>query len=87
MNYKVGDKVVFKNLIRNSAEDWVMSERQFEQVKSYLEKIGTVEEIEKRYNDNSTVSYFVTVRFNSGFVLRRVNRFAFEPYEVDFDFI
>jgi len=87
MNYKVGDKVVFKNIIRDSAEEWLLSERQFQQVRSYLDKIGTIEEIEKRYNDNETVSFFVTVRFNSGFVLQRVNRFAFEPYEVDFDFI
>ena len=87
MSYEIGDKVIFKHIIRNKAEDWQMSERQFEQVKSYLGKIGTVKEIEKRYNDNSTVSYFLTVRFSSGFRLDRVNRFAFLPFETDFDYI
>ena len=87
MSHKVGDKVTFKYLIRNTAKDWQMSERQFEQVESYLGKIGTIEEIEKRYNDNSTVSYFLTVRFSSGFRLERVNRLAFQPFEVDFEYI
>jgi hypothetical protein len=87
MNYKVGDKVVFDNIMRDSAEDWMMSERQYAKVKSYLGRIGTISEIEKRYNDNETVSYFITVQFISGFTLHRVNRLAFTPYEVDFDFI
>ena len=87
MNYKVGDKVVFEDIMRDSAEEWMMSDEQFDKVKSYLGKIGTISEIEKRYNDNETVSYFVTVKFNSGFVLHRVNRLAFILYEADFDFI
>ena len=87
MNYKVGDKVVFENVMSDSAEDWMMTEEQFDKVKSYLGKIGTISEMEKRYNDNETVSYFITVKFNSGFVLHRVNRLAFVLYEADFDFI
>ena len=87
MNYKVGDKVVFENVMSDSAEDWMMTEEQFNKVKSYLGKIGTISEMEKRYNDNETVSYFITVKFNSGFVLHRVNRLAFVLYEADFDFI
>ena len=87
MNYKVGDKVVFEDIMRDSAEEWMMSDEQFDKVKSYLGKIGTISEIEKRYNDNETVSYFVTVKFNSGFILHRVNRLAFILYEADFDFI
>ena len=87
MNYKVGDKVVFETLMRDSAEDWMMNERQFNKVKSYLGRIGTISEIEKRYNDNETVSYYLTVQFISGFTLHRVNRLAFVPYEVNFDYI
>jgi len=87
MIYEVGDKVVFDNLMSDNAEDWLMNERQYDVVKSYLGKIGTIREIEKKYNDNKTISYFITVHFNSGFVLHRVNRLAFSPYEVDFDFI
>mgnify|MGYP001225135674 CR=1 FL=1 len=52
MIYEVGDKVVFDNLMRDNAEDWLMNERQYDAVKSYLGKIGTIKEIEKRYNDN-----------------------------------
>lgn len=87
MNYEVGDKVIFENLIRDSAEEWMMNSRQYDAVKSYLGKIGTISEIEKRYNDNETISYYLTVQFVSGFTLHRVNRLAFVPYEVDFDYI
>ena len=87
MNFEVGDKVVFDNLMQDDHELWKMSERRFAQVKEYLGKIGTVREIEKRYNDNETISYFVTVQFSSGFKLTRVNRLAFKLFEQDFDFI
>ena len=87
MKFKVGDKVIFDDIIKDDPEAWQMSERQLDQVKEYLGKIGTITEIEKRYNDNKTINYFVTIQFSSGFKIERVNRIAFKPYEVDFDFI
>ena len=87
MKYKVGDRVIFKHLILDDAEKWLMSKREFEEVKTFLRKIGTVKEIEKRFNDNGTITYFLTVVFTSGYKLIRVNRHAFVPYEADFDYI
>tara|TARA_R110000824_G_scaffold13363_3_gene58249 strand:+ start:1723 stop:1986 length:264 start_codon:yes stop_codon:yes gene_type:complete len=87
MKYKVGDRVIFKKLLVDDASKWLMTEREFEQVKTFLDKIGTIDEIEKRFNDNGTITYFLTVRFSSGYKLTRVNRYAFVPFEVDFDYI
>tara|TARA_Y100000310_G_C20289237_1_gene626402 strand:+ start:141 stop:404 length:264 start_codon:yes stop_codon:yes gene_type:complete len=87
VKFKVGDKVIFNKLLVDNHKDWLMTEKEFEEVKSYLGKIATVEEIEKRFNKNKTVNFFLTVSFSSGFKIDRVNRLAFKLYDDDFEFI
>ena len=82
-----GDRVKLTELISDNHKDWKMSEREFEVVKGHIGKIGTVVYIQKHFNDNKKISYFIDVEYSSGYKLRRVNRLAFELVEFDFDYI
>jgi len=82
-----GDRVKLVELISDSHKDWKMSEREFEIVKSHVGKIGKIIHVQKHFNDNKKISYFIDVEYSSGFKLRRVNKLAFQLVEFDFDYI
>ena len=84
---QTGDRVVLMKLISDSAEDWRMSEREFEVVKEHIGKIGTVTHIQKHFEGKKRIDYFIDVEYSSGYKLWRVNKLAFEIVELDFDYI
>jgi hypothetical protein len=84
---KKGDRVKLTKLVSNKAEDWLMSEREFEIVKKHVGKIGKVIHIQKHFEDTANVNYFIDVEYSSGFKLMRVNKIAFETVDFDFDYV
>ena len=84
--FEVGDKVVFKRLFRDNHEAWYMSEDEFKELKTFLDKVGTVEYINKHFDDDKSVTYFIDVVFTK-YRLRRINQKCFDSIESEFDFI
>lgn len=84
--FNIGDKVVFKRLFKDCHEAWMMTEEQFCELKTFLDKVGTVEYINKHYNEDESVSYFIDVLYDS-YRLRRINQRCFDSIESDFDFL
>tara|TARA_R110000824_G_scaffold555_4_gene3577 strand:- start:1507 stop:1764 length:258 start_codon:yes stop_codon:yes gene_type:complete len=84
---KVGDRVRLKDLISEDPKDWFMTEGEFLQVKAHVGKIGTVTHIQKHFVNKEKTSYFLDIKYSSGYRLKRVNRLAFEAVEFDFDYI
>ena len=84
---QTGDRVILMKLISDNAEDWRMSEREFEVVKEHIGKIGTVTHIQKHFEGKKRIDYFIDVEYSSGYKLWRVNKLAFETVDFDFDYI
>ncbi len=84
--FKVGDKVKFVKILSFDPEEWFMTNEEFDVVKDYLDKVGTVTSIEKRYSKDR-IDYFLNVTFSSGYRLNRVNSIGFEKFDLDFDWI
>ena len=84
--YEVGDTVKFAQLLTTNPERWYMSQGEFDELKEYLNKIGTITAVEKQYMKDEIV-YFINVSFTSGYEIRRANSVAFEKFEIDLDWI
>jgi len=84
---KKGDRVKLTRLVSDNAEDWLMSETEFEIVKEHVGKIGKVLHIQKHFEGNKRIDYFIDVEYSSGFKLMRVNKIAFETVDFDFDYV
>ena len=84
--YEPGDKVKFMYLLTDNPEKWFMSQKEFQVLGEYINKIGTIIEVEKRYTKDA-ISYFIDVSFSSGYTIRRANSVAFEKIDLDFDWI
>ena len=84
--FKIGDKVKFVKMLSFDPADWFMSHDEFDVLKNYLDKVGTVTSIEKRYSKDR-IDYFLDVSFSSGYKLKRVNSMGFEKFDLDFDWV
>tara|TARA_Y100000034_G_scaffold57024_1_gene69740 strand:+ start:661 stop:939 length:279 start_codon:yes stop_codon:yes gene_type:complete len=84
--YEVGDTVKFAQLLSSNPERWYMSQKEFNELKDYVNKIGTITAVEKQYTADR-VDYFIDVSFSSGYKIRRANSIAFEKFEIDLDWI
>jgi hypothetical protein len=84
--YEVGDAVKFAQLLSSNPERWYMSQKEFNELKDYVNKIGTITAVEKQYTKDR-VDYFIDVSFSSGYKIRRANAIAFEKFEIDLDWI
>jgi len=84
--YEVGDTVKFAQLLSSNPERWYMSQKEFNELKDYVNKIGTITAVEKQYTKDR-VDYFIDVSFSSGYKIRRANAIAFEKFEIDLDWI
>ena len=84
--YEPGDKVKFSYLLTDNPEKWFMSQKEFKVLSEYINKIGTVTEVEKQYTKDN-INYFIDVSFSSGYKIRRANAIAFEKIDLDFDWI
>ena len=84
--YEPGDKVKFSYLLTDNPEKWFMSQKEFKVLGEYINKIGTVTEVEKQYTKDN-INYFIDVSFSSGYKIRRANAIAFEKIDLDFDWI
>ncbi len=84
--YEVGDTVKFIQLLTTNPERWYMTDKQFDELKEYLNKIGTITAVEKQYTKDE-ITYFINVSFTSGYEIRRANAIAFEKFEMDLDWI
>ncbi len=84
---KKGDRVKLLKLISEDPNDWHMSDREFEVVKEHIGKIGKVVHVQKHFEDDAKISYFIDVEYGNGYKLWSVNQLAFEVVEFDFEYI
>jgi hypothetical protein len=84
--YEPGDKVKFVHLLSDDHEKWYMSQKEFEVLIEYINKIGTITAVEKQYTKED-INYFIDVSFSSGYKISRANAIAFEKIDLDFDWI
>ena len=84
--YEPGDKVKFSYLLTDNPEKWFMSQKEFKVLSEYINKIGTITEVEKQYTKDN-INYFIDVSFSSGYKICRANAIAFEKIDLDFDWI
>ena len=84
--YEPGDTVKFAQLLTTNPDRWYMTLKEFDVLKEYVNKVGTITAVEKHYAKDR-VDYFIDVSFSSGYKIRRANAIAFEKFEMDLDWI
>tara|TARA_Y100000310_G_C20421053_1_gene686709 strand:+ start:66 stop:335 length:270 start_codon:yes stop_codon:yes gene_type:complete len=84
--FEVGDRVKFVRLLSVDPKRWYMTQEEFDILKEYVNKVGTITAVEKHYKKKG-FDYFIDVSFSSGYKMSRANSIAFEKVDFDFDLI
>ena len=75
---KANDCVKFIKVLSDNPDDWFLNKSSFDRVKTFLGRDAEVTHVQKHFEDNGAISYFLDVIFSCGYELKSVNALCFE---------
>ena len=75
---KKGDRIKFIKLLSDKPEDWNTSKSNFPEIKKRLGHHAAIDYVQKHFEDNGDISFYLDVVFDCGFKIKGVNSLCFE---------